>query len=203
MLDLRLRKFCLVRCSYVASGLPWPRGAEFLCCVWVIAALEILKLAAGVRCAVVGTLYKQMQLKPSILDEYTKEVSAAFRHLAPPLSLPSSCQCLPPSSLMTCLPSPVCSPTPSPLAVVCAQRSAPPLVAAAKLVHAEDYLILEDMSGRIRLTGEALDPARYTTGQPRPLWCRTPCALPAAAVACSCVAASSAWALHPLLTRSC
>ncbi|GAQ90764.1 DNA polymerase delta regulatory subunit 55 [Klebsormidium nitens] len=81
-----------------------------------VQALEILKLAAGVRCAVVGTLYKQMQLKPSILDEYTKE------------------------------------------------RSAVPLVAPAKLVHDDDFLILEDMSGRIRLTGDALRPADYATG---------------------------------------
>jgi hypothetical protein len=131
MLDRRLPECSFVRCSCVASGLLRPHGAEFLCCVWVIAALEILKLAAGVRCAVVGTLYKQMQLKPSILDEFTKEVSAAFRHPAPPLSRPCSCQCSPPLSSMSCLPLSVslhrsAPPPPSPLLLSVRSGQRPP-----------------------------------------------------------------------------
>ena len=35
---------------------------------------NILALEEGKACVVVGTLYKQMQLKPSVLDEYSKEV---------------------------------------------------------------------------------------------------------------------------------
>lgn len=36
---------------------------------------NILALEEGKQCIVIGTLYKQMQLKPSVLDEYSKEVS--------------------------------------------------------------------------------------------------------------------------------
>ncbi len=43
--------------------------------------VKILELKEGVECIVVGTLYKEMRLKPSILDEYVKE-----RGLAPALS---------------------------------------------------------------------------------------------------------------------
>ncbi len=35
---------------------------------------KVLGLEEGQLCVVVGTLYKQMQLKPSILEEYSKEV---------------------------------------------------------------------------------------------------------------------------------
>lgn len=38
------------------------------------AVCNILALEEGKSCMVVGTLYKQMQLKPSVLDEYSKEV---------------------------------------------------------------------------------------------------------------------------------
>jgi DNA polymerase delta subunit 2 len=37
---------------------------------------KILELEEGKEVAVVGTVYKQMKLKPSILDEYTKERGA-------------------------------------------------------------------------------------------------------------------------------
>ncbi|GBG66496.1 hypothetical protein CBR_g63079 [Chara braunii] len=36
---------------------------------------NVLNLEEGVECAVIGTIYKHMQLKPSILDEYAKERS--------------------------------------------------------------------------------------------------------------------------------
>lgn len=36
---------------------------------------KILEIKEGEECAVIGTLYKEMKLKPSILDEYTKEPS--------------------------------------------------------------------------------------------------------------------------------
>ncbi|KAI5056668.1 hypothetical protein GOP47_0028486 [Adiantum capillus-veneris] len=77
---------------------------------------NILGLEEGVDCIVIGTLYKQMQLKPSILDEYAKE------------------------------------------------RSVAPLVSPHNFVHANDYLILEDESGRIRLVGETLSAKPYVTG---------------------------------------
>jgi DNA polymerase delta subunit 2 len=34
---------------------------------------DILKVEEDVECCVVGTLYKDMKLKPSILDEYAKD----------------------------------------------------------------------------------------------------------------------------------
>ena len=39
-----------------------------------VAVRTILGLEGGEDCVVIGTLYKQMQLKPSVLDEYAKEV---------------------------------------------------------------------------------------------------------------------------------
>ena len=38
------------------------------------AVCNILALEEGKACVVIGTLYKQMHLKPSVLDEYSKEV---------------------------------------------------------------------------------------------------------------------------------
>lgn len=64
----------------------------------------------------IGTLYKQMQLKPSILDEYAKE------------------------------------------------RSVAPLVSVHNFMHANDHLILEDESGRVKLVGENVSAKSYVTG---------------------------------------
>lgn len=64
----------------------------------------------------IGTLYKHMQLKPSILDEYSKE------------------------------------------------RSIVPLVSPQNFVHPNDYLILEDESGRVKLMGEKVSSESYVTG---------------------------------------
>ena len=36
--------------------------------------VKILELKEEQECVVVGTLYKEMKLKPSILDEYAKDV---------------------------------------------------------------------------------------------------------------------------------
>ncbi|KAL0405011.1 UNVERIFIED_CONTAM: DNA polymerase delta small subunit [Sesamum radiatum] len=68
------------------------------------------------ECIIVGTLYKHMKLKPSILDEYSKE------------------------------------------------RSASPLVKPHNFVHSDDYLVLEDESGRVKLRGSLLLPSVYVTG---------------------------------------
>lgn len=76
----------------------------------------ILGLEEGEDCIVIGTLYKQMQLKPSILDEYAKE------------------------------------------------RSIAPLVSPHNFVHDDDYLILEDESGRVRLVGDNVSAKSYVTG---------------------------------------
>ncbi|KAL6145326.1 hypothetical protein ACLB2K_056014 [Fragaria x ananassa] len=76
----------------------------------------ILGLEEGKECTIVGTLYKHMKLKPSILDEYSKT------------------------------------------------RSVVPLVKPHNFVHADDYLVLEDESGRIKLGGSVLSPSVYVTG---------------------------------------
>ncbi|GAV63959.1 DNA_pol_E_B domain-containing protein [Cephalotus follicularis] len=76
----------------------------------------ILGLEEGKECIIVGTLFKHMKLKPSILDEYSKE------------------------------------------------RSVTSLVKPHNFVHIDDCLILEDESGRVKLTGTLLSPSAYVTG---------------------------------------
>ncbi|EYU39945.1 hypothetical protein MIMGU_mgv1a006524mg [Erythranthe guttata] len=76
----------------------------------------VLGLEQGKECIIVGTLFKHMKLKPTILDEYSKE------------------------------------------------RSASPLVKPHNFMHSDDYLILEDESGRVKLRGTILVPSVYVTG---------------------------------------
>ncbi|KAJ0974516.1 hypothetical protein J5N97_016481 [Dioscorea zingiberensis] len=76
----------------------------------------VLGLEEGKECIVVGTIYKHMKLKPSILDEYSKE------------------------------------------------RSTVPLVKPHNFMHPDDHLILEDESGRVKLTGNFLAPSTCVTG---------------------------------------
>lgn len=76
----------------------------------------VLGLEEGKDCVIVGTLYKHMKLKPTILDEYSKE------------------------------------------------RSVEPLVQPRNFVHSNDYLVLEDESGRVKLRGDVLLPSVYVTG---------------------------------------
>ncbi|KAG6401186.1 hypothetical protein SASPL_138034 [Salvia splendens] len=77
---------------------------------------NVLGLEQGKECVIVGTLYKHMKLKPSVLDEYSKE------------------------------------------------RSASPLVQPRNFLHSDDYLVLEDESGRVKLRGALLLPSVYVTG---------------------------------------
>lgn len=42
----------------------------------VAPAAKILDLEEDVDCVLIGTVYKEMRLKPSILDEYTKDMGA-------------------------------------------------------------------------------------------------------------------------------
>lgn len=42
--------------------------------VLVVTVCNVLGLEEGKECIIVGTLHKHMKLKPSILDEYSKEV---------------------------------------------------------------------------------------------------------------------------------
>lgn len=74
----------------------------------------VLGLEQGKECVIVGTLFKNMKLKPCILDEYSKE------------------------------------------------RSVP--VKSHNFVHEDDYLVLEDESGRVKLGGSIIVPSVYVTG---------------------------------------
>ncbi|XP_038906225.1 DNA polymerase delta small subunit isoform X2 [Benincasa hispida] len=76
----------------------------------------VLGLEEGKECVIVGTVYKHMKLKPTILDEYSKE------------------------------------------------RSANPLVRPHNFMHPDDHLVLEDESGRVKLSGAVLLPSVYVTG---------------------------------------
>nr|GMC84358.1 DNA polymerase delta small subunit isoform X1 [Ipomoea batatas] len=76
----------------------------------------VLGLKEGKECIIVGTLYKHMKLKPSVLDEYSKG------------------------------------------------RSATLLAESHNFVHSDDYLVLEDESGRVKLSGSLLLPSTYVTG---------------------------------------
>ncbi|CAN4106406.1 unnamed protein product [Withania somnifera] len=76
----------------------------------------VLGLEEGKECIIVGTLYKNMKLKPSILDEYSKE------------------------------------------------RSVSPLVRHDNFTHPDDNLVLEDESGRVKLSGCLLLPSTHVTG---------------------------------------
>lgn len=50
---------------------------------YVLAAAKILDLEEEVECVLIGTVYKEMRLKPSILDEYTKDMGAVQARMAP------------------------------------------------------------------------------------------------------------------------
>lgn len=45
------------------------------------------------------------------------------------------------------------------------QRSASPLVQPHNFMHSDDYLVLEDESGRVKLRGALLLPSVYVTGK--------------------------------------
>ncbi|XP_024521106.1 DNA polymerase delta small subunit [Selaginella moellendorffii] len=100
----RLHKLRGALSSLVQSGFPG------------VPVCPILGLEDGKRCVVIGTIYKQMKLKPSILDEYAKE------------------------------------------------RSKLPLATASNFMHPDDYLVLEDESGRVKLVGSVVVPSNYVTG---------------------------------------
>ncbi|KAK4489702.1 hypothetical protein RD792_000336 [Penstemon davidsonii] len=84
--------------------------------IFLIYFCTVLGLEEGKECIIVGTLYKHMKLKPSVLDEYSKE------------------------------------------------RSVTPLVKPHNFTHSDDYLVLEDESGRVKLRGTLLLPSVYVTG---------------------------------------
>lgn len=97
---------------------------------------------------IVGTLYKHMKLKPCILDEYSKEVELLVNNYVASIF-----------SICTMIKYLVFSPS-----FLNKQRSVTPLVQPHNFVHSDDYLILEDESGRVNLSGTSLSPSFYVTG---------------------------------------
>ena len=62
---------CLPRLRLAAAA-AWPG----------VPCRKVLEVEEGVECVVFGTLYKEMRLKPSILDEYVKEAGELKAPLA-------------------------------------------------------------------------------------------------------------------------
>ena len=119
----------------------------------------VIGLEEGKECIIVGTLYKHMKLKPSILEEYSKEV---MKLLMDDILIICFFFCLIVTFIfansyglffwdindVTCV----------------FQRSATPLVRPHNFMHPDDHLILEDESGRIKVCGDVLLPSVYVTG---------------------------------------
>lgn len=113
-----------------------------------LAVCTVLGLEEGKECVIVGTLYKHMKLKPTILDEYSKEVIYSNKyvkyHLYDFLIL----------VLWDWIETFKWN----------VQRSATPLVQPHNFMHPDDHLVLEDESGRVKLSGAVLIPSVYVTG---------------------------------------
>ena len=91
----------------------------------------MLELQDGEQCVLIGTLYKEMKLKPSVLDEYSKDVRSTT---SPTAAFP----CVISHALLRQLSMP---------------RSA---VSSGKFVSEDDGLLLEDEGARVKLRGDAL-----------------------------------------------
>ena len=141
-----------------------------------------MKAKVNERCCVIGTLFKKMELKPSIL----KEISDNVRHHSPsttnfhslPLSLspfliPASKFTLPTLSEELTLsphelslsPPPPSSPTPSLLLPLLLQHHLLPQPPRAKSISTSDTLVVEDSTQRVALCGN-IPSTELVTGTP-------------------------------------
>lgn len=90
----------------------------------------ILDMKKGQKCVILGTIYKDMKLKPNILDEYhAREVP--FTHIPLMSNLPSHLRCP-------------------------YQNYEAPPPARSKYTDPSDSIIVEDHSGRASLAGANL-----------------------------------------------
>lgn len=67
-----------IACQMVYQYARWEASHPALTCRFTCAVTKILDLPEGQEVAVIGTLYKEMKLKPSILDEYNKVLPLAI-----------------------------------------------------------------------------------------------------------------------------
>lgn len=139
-----------------------------------LAAAKILELDEDVDCVLIGTLYKEMRLKPSILDEYTKDMGAVQ---ARPAATPnaSAAPLHPPHRLTPTLTGPLTLCTP-----LLPQKGVATQVSATKLVSEDDAVVLEDEGARVLLKGDVLRPASLSSGA---LAAAAPASRPSAAAA--------------------
>lgn len=123
------------------------------------AVANILTLPENDEVMVVGTVYKDMKLKPSILDEYVKvqlqqtdclTCVASVSQKSNISSSINSVSSLYRTKLLSCS---------------CLQdRGASQLVGRTKFVGSDDSIILEDESARMKLKGEDLPVGQLVTG---------------------------------------
>lgn len=94
----------------------------------------MLELVEREDCILLGTLYKEMKLKPSILDEYVKDVR---------------CRSRPPASARLTRPQ------------LALPRAA---VGSDKFVSDDDSLLIEDEGARVKLLGDGLPVSLLASG---------------------------------------
>lgn len=154
---------------------------------------KLCELQPGDKCCVVGTLFKSMQLQPSILREVSEEVRPAGSHGPPPDCFPGG------TNGATCLRtmgaglqghvtmwcgSPIRAPALRPAFMSAFQHNLAPQPPRSKYIHPDDELVLEDELQRIKLEG-SIDVSKLVTGGP---W---------EGVACALGAGKRAWWVRP------
>lgn len=127
-----------------------------------VAVANILTLPENDEVMVVGTVYKDMKLKPSILDEYVKVcgrhktasvigISLQTFATTPQLGVKSQA-----ATIVCLLEFSAC--------ILLQDRGASQLVGRTKFVGADDSIILEDESARMKLRGDSLPVGQLVTG---------------------------------------
>lgn len=123
---------------------------------------NILTLPENDEVMVVGTVYKDMKLKPSILDEYVKVCSRHRTASVIGVSLPTFAT-TPQMGIKSQAATIVCLLECS-TCTLFQDRGASQLVGRTKFVGADDSIILEDESARMKLRGDSLPVGQLVTG---------------------------------------
>src|ERR1700691_934259 len=102
---------------------------------------RVLEVTKSQLCWVVGTVYMDMPLKPNVLEDIARDVSALFSpFIISPFIISTHSTCM---TIQHSIPAP------------------PP---PKKFFSEEDSVLLEDESGRIRLVGKQVTNTRLVTG---------------------------------------